>query len=248
MEKIYGKQSVLAPQGNTFCPGCGHSTLIKIISEVLVENGWVDRAIQVNGVGCNLNTHGLLGWDMVQGPHGRAAAVASGVKHAQRGSLTFTYQGDGDASCIGVGETFHAASRKEPITAIMINNQIYGMTGGQSSPTTLLGQRTTTDVTGRKAERSGYPTRLAEVIATFEGPAFVGRFSLHSPKHILQTKKALERAFRLQLEKNTYSFIEILSMCPTNWHINTMDTPEYIKKNVLPVFPLGILREPEKVR
>jgi 2-oxoglutarate ferredoxin oxidoreductase subunit beta len=244
MEKIYGKQSVLAPQSNTFCPGCGHSTLIKLLSEVLVENNWVGKAIHVNGVGCGLNMHNYLDWDMFQCPHGRSAAVAAGVKHVQKNALVYTYQGDGDACCIGVGETFHAASRCEPFTAIMINNQIYGMTGGQTSPTTLVGQiTTTTDKHGRDPKKSGYPTRMAEVIAGFEGPAFVGRFALHTPKNIIQTKKALEKAFRLQLEHNTYSFLEILSMCPTNWHIPTMDTPAHIEKNVLPVFPLGTFKD-----
>lgn len=243
--KIYGKLDILSPQSNTFCPGCGHSTLIKIISEVLSENGWVNRAIHVNGVGCGLNIHGLLGWDMVQCPHGRAGAVATGVKRVQRDALVFTYQGDGDACCIGAGETFHAASRAEPFTQIMINNQVYGMTGGQSSPTTLLGQKTTTALCGRKAESSGFPTRMAEVLTTFDGPAFIGRFALHKPKYIIQTKKAIEKAFKLQLEDNVYSFLEILSMCPTNWHVPTMKTPEYIEEKVLPVFPLGTLKQPK---
>ena len=201
-------------------------------------------AITVNGVGCGLNLHGVLTWDLFQCPHGRAAAVASGVKHAQRDKLVFTYQGDGDACCIGVGETFHAASRLEPFTQIMINNQIYGMTGGQTSPTTLIGQRTTTSGEGgRDPVRTGFPTRMAEVIAGLEGSAFVGRFALHTPKNILQTKKALEKAFRLQLEKNRYSFLEILSMCPTNWNIPTMQTPKYIEEKVLPVFPLGVFKD-----
>ena len=248
MEKIYGKIDNMAPGGTTYCPGCGHGIVVKLISEVLHENNWEDLAVQVNGVGCYLNANGYItNWDMIQTPHGRAASVATGAKHAAKDALVFSYQGDGDSSCIGMGETFHAASRRYPITHIMINNQIYGMTGGQTSPTTLIGQvTTTTDKNGRDPEKTGWPTRMAEQIALTEGPAFVGRFAVNNPKNIIATKKAIEKAFRTQLEDKRYSFLEILTMCPTNWHVNPWDTPKYVDEKVLPTFPLGVFKDEEK--
>lgn len=245
--KVYCRSPLLitSATGTTFCPGCGHSTMIKILAEIIEENDWGTTAIHVNGVGCGLNIHELLAWDMIQCPHGRAAAVATGVKRVRRKNLVFTYQGDGDASSIGLGETYHAAIRREPITAIMINNQIYGMTGGQTSATTLIGQVTTTDRKGKRADQCGYPLRAAETIAVTEGPAFIGRFGLFSPQEVKKTKAALTKAFKLQLEKGIYSFIEILSMCPTNWYVQPWETPEYIKEKVLPVYPLGVFKDVE---
>lgn len=245
MKAVYEKNPLLVGP-NKFCPGCGHSLLNKIIAEVLVENGWANKTITALCIGCALNITHYVNWDLVQSPHGRAAAVATGIKHMQKDKLVYSYQGDGDAAGIGLAETFHAASRGEPFTQIMVNNQIYGMTGGQSSCTTLIGQRTTTTgPEGRDPARTGYPTKLAEVIATIAAAGYVARVSLHDPMHVRQTKKVLEKAFRLQLEENKYSFIEILAMCPTNFHVEPWDAPDYMVKHVLPVFPLGELKTPE---
>lgn len=193
-----------------------------------------------------MQSAGYFEIDSIQSAHGRAAATAIGAKRMSPDNLIFTYQGDGAASAIGFLETFSAANRGEPITAIMINNQIYGMTGGQTSPTTLLGQKTvTTYKGGRDPVREGYPVHMAELLASLEAPAYVARVSLHTPKHILQAEKAIEKAFRLQVEENKYSFIEILSTCPTNWGIHPRKAPEYVEKFVLSEFPLGEFKKPE---
>lgn len=246
MKSVYERNPLLG-NTNKFCPGCGHSLVNKIIADVLIENGWADEAIEALCIGCALQTTHYCNWDLVQSPHGRAAAVATGVKHIQKDALVFTYQGDGDAAGIGLTETFHAASRGEPITQIMVNNQIYGMTGGQSSCTTLIGQRTTTTgPEGRDPLRTGYPTKLAEVLANVEAAGYVARVSVHDAANVRKTKKTLEKAFRLQLEEGKYSYIEILSMCPTNFHVEPWDAPAYMVNHVLPVFPLGEFKVPDK--
>ncbi len=245
MEQIYGKNKLLMGE-NKFCPGCGHSTVCKLIAEVLTENGWEHKAVTALCIGCAINVHPYVNWDLIQCPHGRAAAVATGAKRINKDALVFTYQGDGDAAGIGLTETYHAASRGEAITAIMINNQVYGMTGGQTSCTTLVGQRTTTtDKNGRNPETTGYPTRLAEAIAQIDAAAYVARVSLHTPKHVIQAKKAIEKAFRLQMEEGKYSFIEILSICPTNFHLPPDKCPQYEEEKVIPVFPLGVFKSPD---
>lgn len=245
MKAVYERNPLLMGS-NKFCPGCGHPLLNKIIADVLAENNWAGDAITALCIGCALNMTPYVDWDLVQCPHGRAAAVATGIKHVQKSKLVFTYQGDGDAAGIGLTETFHAASRGEPFTQIMVNNQIYGMTGGQSSCTTLIGQKTTTSgPSGRDPAHTGYPTKLAEVIAMVDAAGYVARVSIHTPKHIRQAKKAIEKAFRLQMEENKYTFVEVLAMCPTNFHVEPWDAPAYMEEKVLPVFPLGEFKTPE---
>jgi 2-oxoglutarate ferredoxin oxidoreductase subunit beta len=244
MEKIYGVPRGLRDEEVGFCPGCMHPQANKIIAEVLDENDWVGDAIIMVPVGCSLYISRYFNIDTIQSAHGRAAATAIGAKRMRKDKLVISYQGDGDAAAIGFSETFFAANRGEPISVIMINNQVYGMTGGQMSPTTLLGQRSTTTVKGRDIKAAGYPVHMAEIIANLKAPAYVGRFSLHTPKHILQTKKAIEKAFRLQLEENKYSFIEVLSACPTNWGISPRKGPQYMEEKVIPEFPLGEFKKP----
>ncbi len=241
-----------APKGvhvgrHTFCPGCTHSTAVKVIARVLDKNDWLGDAIVCLSVGCGMQSAGYFEIDSIQSAHGRAAATAVGAKRMSPKNLIFTYQGDGAASAIGFLETFSAANRGEPITAIMINNQIYGMTGGQTSPTTLLGQKTvTTYQGGRDAAREGYPVHMAEILGGLEAPGYVARVSLHTPKNILHAEKVIEKAFRLQIEESKYSFVEILSTCPTNWGIHPRKAPEYVEKYVLPEFPLGEFKKSDE--
>ena len=246
MEQIYSAPRGLNPGRHTFCPGCMHSTTVKTIARVLDNNGWLGRAIVCRSVGCGMQSAGYFEIDSIQSAHGRAAATAVGAKRMSPDNLIFTYQGDGAAAAIGFLETFYAANRGEPITAIMINNSIYGMTGGQTSPTTLLHQKTvTTDAGGRSPLHDGYPVHMAEIIAGLKAPAYVARVAMHTPQNILKAERAIEKAFRLQLEEKKYSFIEVISACPTNWGIAPKNIPEYIEKHVLPEFPLGELKVPE---
>lgn len=246
MELVYGKElnKGLFPEGSAFCPGCMHSTINKIIGEVLTENGWIEDTIMVMPIGCACNTIRYMDVDMVRSLHGRAAAVATGVKRIRKDKIVLTYQGDGDAAAIGGLETFYAANRGEPFTAIVVNNQIYGMTGGQMSPCTLVGQESTTGE--RLSMHAGYPVRCAEMIGQLEAVGFAGRFAVHTPKHILQTKAAIKKAIDLQINENKYSFIEILSACPVNWHIKPEDGPKTIEERVLQVFPLGVYKDATK--
>lgn len=245
MENVYSKNSLLLGSSK-FCPGCGHGLVNKMIAEVIDENGWSNKAIECICIGCSLNMVTYVDWDMIQCPHGRAAAVATGVKKVQKDALVFSYQGDGDAAGIGMAETFHAASRGEPFVQIVVNNQIYGMTGGQTSCMTLVGQKTTTSgPDGRDPSRTGYPTHLAEILSTVEAPGFVARGSVHTAKDYIKTKKMLEQAFRTQIEDNKYAYIEILSMCPTDLHMNPADMPKYIEEKVLPVYPTGVFKSKE---
>lgn len=239
MENVYKKSDRLIG-ASKFCPGCGHGIVNKLIAEVLDENDWVGQTIECLCIGCAINMANYVDWDIVFSPHGRAAAVATGVSRVNKDAVVFSYQGDGDAAGIGLAESFHSASRGEGFVQIVVNNQIYGMTGGQTSPMTLVGQKTTTSgPNGRDPEKTGYPTHLAETMALIEAPALVARCSVHNPKEILKTKKILEKAFRLQKEQHAYSYVEIISMCPTDLHMQPDKMPEYIEENVLPVYPLG---------
>ncbi len=243
MEQIYSAPKGLNLGKHTFCPGCMHSTTIKTIARVLDNNGWLGRSIVCLSVGCGMQSAAYFEIDSIQSAHGRAAATAIGAKRMSPDNLIFTYQGDGAAAAIGLLETFYAANRGEPITAIMVNNSVYGMTGGQTSPTTLLNQKTTTTpLKGRSPVGEGYPVHMAELIASLKAPAYVVRVSMHTPQQILRAEKVFEKAFRLQIEEKKYSFIEVVSACPTNWGVAPKNTPEYIEKYVLPEYPLGELK------
>ena len=227
----------------TFCPGCDHGVAIRIIAEVLDEMNIADKTIVVSSIGCSVFLNDYYNLDIVEAPHGRAMAVATGVKRAKPDKLVFTYQGDGDFASIGLGESMHAISRGEKVTAICINNTNYGMTGGQMAPTTILGQKTTTTVNGRDAEVQGYPIKICEMASTCEGAAFVARCSLDSSKEIENTKRMIRKAFESQLAGKGASVIEILSTCPTNWKLSPQESHERIRKELYPVFPLGIYKE-----
>jgi len=181
--------------------------------------------------------------DVIEAPHGRAAAVATGVKRARKDKIVFSYQGDGDLASIGIAETVHTANRGENITIIFINNTVYGMTGGQLAPTTLLGQKTTTSPYGRDFMQDGYPIRMTEILATLEGTAFAARVAFTTPKNINMAKKAIEKAFQFQKEEMGFTFVEILSACPTNWGLNSIDSMKRVEEEMIPYFPLGIFKE-----
>lgn len=227
----------------TFCPGCDHGLAIRIIAELLDEMGLADRTIVVSSIGCSVFLNDYYDLDIVEAPHGRALAVATGVKRAKPDKFVFTYQGDGDFASIGLGESMHALSRGEKVTAICINNTNYGMTGGQMAPTTILGQKTTTTVNGRDANVQGFPIKICEMASTCEGAAFVARCSLDSSKEIENTKRMIRKAFQAQIDGKGASLVEILSICPTNWRMTPQESHERVRREVYPVFPLGVYKE-----
>lgn len=244
MEEIVYKRSEIllnAPQG--YCPGCLHALACKNIIEVVEEMRLDERTISVTGVGCTSMGLNLGMFDGVSSLHGRAGAVATGVKRACPDCLVFTTQGDGDCSSIGIGETIHAANRGEAITVFMFNNSVYGMTGAQMAPTTLVGQKTTTCVYGRDPETMGYPIRMAEIIATLEAPRFVARCAVHNPKSVRDFKNAVRTAFDIQMNQSGYSFVEVITGCPTGVRVAPADLPKFIDEKILPVFPLGVKKQ-----
>jgi pyruvate/2-oxoacid:ferredoxin oxidoreductase beta subunit len=226
-----------------YCPGCGHSTLHKILGEVIDELQIRKKTIFIEPVGCSVLALNYLKLDGIQGPHGRAPAIATAVKRLRPESMVITYQGDGDLAAIGTNEILHAANRGEIFTVIFINNAVYGMTGGQMAPTTLLGQKSTTTPTGRMAEYSGYPLRICELLNTLDAPVYLERVSLFDLEHIFQARTAIKKALANQIEKRGFSLVEVLSNCPTNWKMTPEKSWEFVKKEMTKVFPLGVFRD-----
>ncbi len=231
-----------------YCPGCTHGISHRLIMEVLEERGRLGDAIGVSPVGCSIVAHRYMTVDMIEAAHGRAPAVASGIKRVHPDSPVFTYQGDGDLASIGTGEIIHAAERGEKFCTFFINNAIYGMTGGQMAPTTLIGQRATTCVDGRTPEQAGYPLRMAEMIATVDGAVYVERVSLHSPAAIRAAKKAIARAFDVQKKGLGFAFVELISSCPTNWGMTPVKAMEWMKDKLIPYYPVKQFKCPEEVK
>lgn len=227
----------------TFCPGCDHGIAIRLVGELLDELDLREKTISSTSVGCSVFLYNFLDIDCVEAPHGRALASATGVKRAKPDNFVFTYSGDGDFASIGLAESMHTALRGERISSICINNTTYGMTGGQLGPTTLMGQKTTTSPTGRNRDYYGYPIKIAEQIALCDGTAFSARVALDSVQHINQAKQALKKAFQVQLEGKGFGFVEILSSCPTNWHMSPEEAHERIRNEMIPVFPLGVFKD-----
>lgn len=236
-------ESIKEDYKTSFCPGCDHGVAIRLIAEVLDELGVREKTIAAASVGCSIFLHNQFNVDVGDSPHGRALAVATGMKRSKPDKIVFTYQGDGDLASIGLTESLHAASRGEKITTICINNTTYGMTGGQAGPTTLLGQVTTTTPKGRKAELTGYPIKISEMMALCEGAAYVARVSLDSPAEIRKAKKAIKKAFEVQISGLGFGFVEILSTCPTNWRMNPKDAHERVRREMYPVFPPGVYKD-----
>lgn len=226
-----------------FCPGCFHSTVIKLIGEVLEELSIVDRAATVLGIGCCGLHMNYIAYDNITAPHGRAGAVASGLKRTNPDTVVFTYQGDGDLASIGLAESLSAASRGENVTVIHVNNGIYGMTGGQMSPTTLVGMKASTAPKGRIVEEHGYPMDFCELLNQLEAPTYVERTSCNTPQNVLKTKKAIKKAFQNQLDGKGYSYVEIVSNCPTNWGMDALKSLEFIEEKMIPQYPLGVYRD-----
>ncbi len=236
---IYERPESLNPTHTHYCPGCTHGVAHRLIAEVLDEMGVREDTIGVAPVGCSVFAYNYFNCDFAEAAHGRAPAMATGLKRVSPGKIVFTYQGDGDLAAIGTAEIVHAAARGENITTIFINNAIYGMTGGQMAPTTLPGQRTTSTPNGRDVEVHGFPIRVCEVISQLDGAAFVVRRSLHDVPNIRKAKKALRQAFEVQRMGLGFSMVELLSSCPTNWGIPADKALEWIKEHMIPAFPLG---------
>lgn len=243
MEKIYGKPKSINDTPFGYCPGCMHATISKIVAQVIDEMDLREKAVCVLPVGCG--TLGCFTWnlDMVCSAHGRAPAVATGVKRSHPGSFVFTYQGDGDLASIGLSEIMCAANRGENFSTIFVNNSIYGMTGGQMAPTTLVGMKATTCPNGRSPETEGYPMHMAELIAQLKRPVLSGRFAVNTPANIAKAKGAVKKAFQNQLDGKGFSMVEILSNCPTNWGLSPLKTLDFIREQTMEEFPLGVFKD-----
>ncbi len=243
MTIVYEKSQGLTDVQTHYCPGCTHGVIHKLVAEVLVELGVLGDAIGVAPVGCSVLAYNYFNCDMSEAAHGRAPAVATGIKRVRPENVVFTYQGDGDLASIGTAEIVHAAHRGEKITTIFVNNGIYGMTGGQMAPTTLIGQKATTAPEGRTVEHSGRPIKMAEMLATIDGAQFVERVSVHNPANIRKAKKAIKRAFECQIQGKGFAIVEVLSTCPTNWGQTPVNALKWLEENMIPYYPLGNLRD-----
>ena len=246
MEKIYQRTAGIQPDiVRGFCPGCMHSTVMKLIGEVLEELGILEKAAMVIGVGCAGLGNQYVTYNVVQSAHGRACAVATGIKRTAPEQFVFTYQGDGDLGAIGLAETMSAANRGENFTIIFINNGIYGMTGGQMAPTTLVGMKATTAPNGRDPKEHGYPMHMCEILNTLQAPVYLERVSCNTPQNVIKTRKAIAKAFRNQLEGKGFSMVEIVTSCPTNWGMSPLAGLDFIEDQMLKEFPLGVIRDRE---
>jgi len=246
MKKVFSRPKSLKKASFHYCPGCGHSLIHRLIAEVIDEMNLQERTIGVPPAGCAVLAYNYLDIDMGEAAHGRAAAVATGLKRVLPDRVVFTYQGDGDIAAIGTAETIHAAARGEKFTTIFVNNGVYGMTGGQMAPTTILGQHTTTSPGGRNEKRDGYPIRLSEMVAIAEGSVYIERTAVNSPAHILKTKRAIAKAFQVQLEGRGFSLVEVLSPCPTNWKMSPERSWKWIDEVMTVHFPLGVIKDTTK--
>ncbi len=236
---VYQRPKSFTDTPNTYCPGCTHGVANRLVAEVMDEMGIREQTIGVAPVGCSVFAYNFFDCDFVEAAHGRAPAMATGIKRLLPNRIVFTYQGDGDLASIGMAEIMHAAGRGENITVIFINNAIYGMTGGQMAPTTLPGQKTTSSPNGRDVEYQGFPLKMCEVLSQMDGAGYVVRRSLHDPKNIRLAKKAIRTAFEAQRRGLGFSMVELLSSCPTNWNVSTMEALKWIEEHMVPVYPLG---------
>lgn len=242
MTIAYHKPEALEPVASPYCPGCMHGTAHKLIAEVIDELGIRDRTVVVLPIGCATLSTDYFNIDLIVSTHGRAPAVATGYKRARPENVVFTYQGDGDLASIGLAEIMHCANRGENICTFFINNGIYGMTGGQLAPTSLVGQKATTAVEGRDPKTTGYPLHMAELIAQLQAPVYVARFALHKAGFILQARAGIKKAFENQIAGRGFSFVELLSDCPTNWGLSPAECITHISDEVMPIFPLKVFK------
>jgi len=242
MEKIYSHPKSLRNVSTHYCPGCGHGLAHRLIAEVIDELHIREKVIGVAPVGCAVIAYDYWDFDCSEAAHGRALAVATGIKRVRPQNIVFTYQGDGDLAAIGTNETIHAANRGENVSVFFINNAVYGMTGGQMAPTTLLNQKTSTTPNGRSAQLQGYPLKIAEMLALLPGTKYIERVSLHSPPEIIKTKRAIKKAFTNQIEGVGFSLVEMLSPCPTYWGLSPKQALDWIKHTMAKEFPLGVIK------
>jgi 2-oxoglutarate ferredoxin oxidoreductase subunit beta len=240
---VFTRPDALKDGPTHFCPGCQHGTIHRLVADALDHHGLCDQTIGVASVGCSVFLYEYFNIDVVEAPHGRAPAVATGVKRARPDRCVFTYQGDGDLAAIGTSEIIHVANRGELLTVIFVNNTTYGMTGGQMAPTTLPGQQTTTSPGGRNVSNDGYPIRMAELLANLEGTVYSSRVAVDTPQHVMQAGRAVKQAFACQAEGHGFAFVEILAACPTNWGLSPRAANQRVADEMIPYFPLGTYKE-----
>ena len=243
MSVVFEKTSYLTDKPFHYCPGCNHGIIHRLVAEALEESGMGGNIVGVAPVGCSVFAYDYFNVDMLEAAHGRAPAVATGVKRAKPDSLVFTYQGDGDLASIGTAEIVHAAHRGEKIVTIFVNNAIYGMTGGQMAPTTLIGQKATTAPFGRTVEQAGMPIRVAEMLSTLDGCVYAERVCVTDIPNLTKAKRAIKRAFQTQLAGEGFTFVEVLSTCPTNWGMTPLKAQQWLKDNMIPYYPLGVIKD-----
>lgn len=245
MSVVFKKTIGLTDAVTHYCPGCTHGIIHRLVAEVLEEMGELGTAIGVAPVGCSVLAYKYFNCDMQEASHGRAPAVATGIKRVHPNNMVFTYQGDGDLASIGMAEIIHAAGRGENFTTIFVNNAIYGMTGGQMAPTTLIGQKSTTSQSGRTAEQNGFPIRMSEILCTLDGSAYIERVSVDTPANVRKAKVAIKKAFEVQKNGLGFSMVEVLSTCPTNWGMSPIDSLQWLRDNMMPYYPLGNFKKLE---
>jgi 2-oxoglutarate ferredoxin oxidoreductase subunit beta len=245
MNIVYQKSAGLTDTPLHYCPGCTHGIIHKLIAETLVELDVLGKSIVVAPVGCAVFAYEYFNCDAHEAAHGRAPAVATGIKRVLPEHVVFTYQGDGDLASIGIAEIIHAAMRGENITVIFVNNAIYGMTGGQMAPTTLVGQRTTTSPYGRSLVGQGAPLRVSEMLATIDGSAYIARVAVHKIPRLEAAKRSIKKAFQMQIHQKGFSMVEVLSTCPTNWGLTPVESLKWLEQNMIPVNPLGVYKDIE---
>ena len=243
MAVVFEKPASLADIPLHYCPGCTHGIIHRLVAEAIDELGIEGITVGVAPVGCSVMAYDYFACDMVEAAHGRAPAVATGLKRCMPENIIFTYQGDGDLASIGMAETVHAATRNENITIIFVNNAIYGMTGGQMAPTSLPGQVTQTSPYGRDVTTAGYPIRVSEMLSTLEGPEYIDRVAVNNVKNVKNAKKAILKAFKNQVEGKGFSLIEVVSTCPTNWGMTPVQALEWVNTNMIPYYPLGVYKD-----
>ena len=240
---VFEKPKSLCDVPLHYCPGCTHGIIHRLVAEAIDELGIEGKTIGVAPVGCAVMAYNYFNCDMVEAAHGRAPAVATGIKRADSENIVFSYQGDGDLASIGTAETVHAATRNENITVIFVNNAIYGMTGGQMAPTTLPGQVTQTSPYGRDVNHCGYPVKISEMLSQLEGPEYIERVAVNNVKNIRAAKKAIKKAFQNQVEGKGFSLIEVISSCPTNWGLSPEKALQWLEENMIPYYPLGVYKD-----
>lgn len=245
MSVIFERSNGLTDKETHYCPGCTHGIIHRLVAEALVELGLLGDAVGCASVGCSVLSYNYFNVDMIESAHGRAPAVATGVKRVHPDKTVFTYQGDGDLASIGTAEIVHAAHRSENITVIFVNNAIYGMTGGQMAPTTLAGQKVTTAPNGRDPKHCGMPLRISEMFAQIPGAVYLERVSVHKPSDIRKAKRAIKKSFELQVSGEGFSMVEVLSTCPTGWGLSPVEAIKWLEENMIPYYPLGVYRAPE---